>query len=377
MGQTNWILYKTMRKFVFTISFACIGAVSGMAQGYSIRGTVSPDNDGKKIYLVENKNNRYVRLDSAVIKNCFFRIDGKVETPRRACLVLNVRGREVTSDFLLENSVIAVNVNTQNEAQFVIMGTPANNAYLESKKITADIRAQSQSCLDQAAAAKDNKAKKDSIYAVLGGLSGKMNQALEELMEANKTNYQGLIMAMSKFGHWPVARSKEFLANVPEELHNTAEYKTMSTVVSLLENTSEGKYFTDLTGKTPEGKPVKLSKYAGKGKYVLVDFWASWCVPCMAEMPNVAKAYKEFKSKGLEIVGVSLDDKLDAWKKAIAAQKMTWPQMSDLKGWRSENASVYGVRGIPMTVLIDRKGNILARELRGEALLKKLKELMP
>lgn len=366
-----------MRKFVFVISLACIGAVAGMAQGYSIRGTVSPDNDGKKIYLVEKKSNQNVKLDSAVIKNCFFQIDGKVEPPQRAYLVLNVQGREITSDFLLENSVIAVNVNTQNEAQFVIMGTPANNAYLESKKITADIRAQSQSCLDQAAAAKDNKAKKDSIYAVLGSLSGKMNQAQEELMEANKTNYQGLIMAMSKFGHWPVAKSKEFLANVPRELHNTTEYKTMSTVVSLLENTSEGKYFTDLTGKTPEGKPIKLSKYAGKGKYVLVDFWASWCGPCMAEMPNVLKAYKEFKGKGLEIVGVSLDDKLDAWKKAIADQKMTWPQMSDLKGWRSENASVYGVRGIPMTVLIDRKGNILARELRGEALFKKLKELMP
>ena len=94
----------------------------------------------------------------------------------------------------------------------------------------------------------------------------------------------------------------------------------------------------------------------------------------MMEMPNVAKAYNLYKSKGLEIVGVSLDSRIEAWKKALAEQKMIWPQMSDLKGWSSDMAKVYGIRAIPATVLIDHNGTIIARDLRGDELLKKIEE---
>ena len=124
----------------------------------------------------------------------------------------------------------------------------------------------------------------------------------------------------------------------------------------------------------PEGKIVKLSDYVGKGKVVLVDFWASWCGPCRREMPNLVETYAKYKGKNFEIVGVSLDQDGAAWKEAIKKMNMTWPQMSDLKFWQSEGAQLYAVNSIPHTVLIDGSGKIIARGLHGEELQAKIAE---
>ena len=133
-------------------------------------------------------------------------------------------------------------------------------------------------------------------------------------------------------------------------------------------------YFVDFEMQTPEGKTVKLSDYVGKGKVVLVDFWASWCGPCRREMPNLVETYAKYKGKNFEIVGVSLDQDGAAWKEAIKKLDMTWPQMSDLKFWQSEGAQLYAVNSIPHTVLIDGSGKIIARGLHGEELQAKIAE---
>lgn len=138
--------------------------------------------------------------------------------------------------------------------------------------------------------------------------------------------------------------------------------------------TAVGQKFTDFEMQTPEGKTVKLSDYVGKGKVVLVDFWASWCGPCRREMPNLVEAYAKYKNKNFEIVGVSLDQSADAWKEAIKKLNITWPQISDLKYWNCEGAQLYAVSSIPHTVLIDGEGTILARGLHGDELQEKIAE---
>lgn len=130
----------------------------------------------------------------------------------------------------------------------------------------------------------------------------------------------------------------------------------------------------DFTLDSPDGKKISLKDF--KGKVVLIDFWASWCGPCRRENPNVVAMYNRYKDKGFEILGVSLDRSKDPWVKAIADDKLTWPHVSDLKGWSSSAAALYGITSIPHTVLVDREGRIIARQLRGEVLGRKLEEVL-
>lgn len=123
-----------------------------------------------------------------------------------------------------------------------------------------------------------------------------------------------------------------------------------------------------------DGNTIALKEY--KGKYVFLDFWASWCGPCRREVPNVAKMYKALKGKDFEVIGISIDNKEDAWKNAVKEMKMTWPQACDLEAWNSLVARKYNVQAVPRTILIDPEGKVIGIDLRGEDLTKKVKELM-
>jgi thiol-disulfide isomerase/thioredoxin len=136
-----------------------------------------------------------------------------------------------------------------------------------------------------------------------------------------------------------------------------------------------GQKFHELTMKDFDDKDVTLSQWAGRGNYVLVDFWASWCGPCRQEMPNLVENYEKYHAKGFEIVGVSFDQKKEAWTAAVQQLGMRWPQMSDLKGWKCAAADAYGIFSIPSSVLLDPQGNIVAMDLRGAALGKKLHDI--
>lgn len=135
-----------------------------------------------------------------------------------------------------------------------------------------------------------------------------------------------------------------------------------------------GATFPDFDAKDLAGQPLSLSKY--KGKVVLVDFWATWCGPCRAELPNVVAAYSKYHEKGFDIVGISLDQSEDALKNFLPENKVTWAQYFDGKGWENELARKYGITSIPMTFLLDKEGKIVAKDLRGEALAAELDRLL-
>ena len=142
--------------------------------------------------------------------------------------------------------------------------------------------------------------------------------------------------------------------------------------IDLAAATSINSKFVDLGLSGPQGQTVWVGDYVGQNKLVLIDFWASWCGPCIRELPNVVKAYERFHDKGLEIVGVSLDKDKASWLAAIEQTGQKWPQMSDLKGWDCAGAQIYGIQSIPANVLIDSHGKIVARDLRGDALLEEI-----
>ena len=136
--------------------------------------------------------------------------------------------------------------------------------------------------------------------------------------------------------------------------------------------TEPGETFVDIALPGPQGQTVRVRDYVDQNKLVLIDFWASWCGPCMREMPTVVKAYELYHGKGLEIVGVSLDKDKASWLAAIEQTGQKWPQMSDLKGWDCLGAQFYGIQSIPANVLIDEHGKIVAKDLRGDALLEEI-----
>ncbi|MFM8850887.1 MAG: peroxiredoxin family protein [Cytophagales bacterium] len=150
--------------------------------------------------------------------------------------------------------------------------------------------------------------------------------------------------------------------------------KELSNQVEKLKVTAVGQIAPEISLANPSGEIVKLSSL--RGKYVLIDFWAKWCGPCRRENPNVVKAYKRFKDKGFEVFGVSLDRSKEDWLKAIAEDGLTWTHVSDLKYFESQAAKDYNINAIPFSILLDKSGKIIAKNLRGAALEKKLEEVV-
>jgi peroxiredoxin len=239
----------------------------------------------------------------------------------------------------------------------------------KAKKITADAKA---APADQQQTAEFQ----NSIQAKLKAVQAEQETTLKAFITANPNSYLSLLALSSLGGPSADPAEIEPLYNqLSPLLKSTEAGYAMKVAIDKMKATSIGAIAPDFTQNDANGTPVKLSSF--RGKYVLLDFWASWCGPCRQENPNVVKAYNKYKTKKFTIVGVSLDrpDGRADWMAAVKNDGLTWTQVSDLKFWNNEAAALYFVSSIPQNYLIGPDGKIIAKNLRGEDLENKLAEI--
>jgi len=209
-------------------------------------------------------------------------------------------------------------------------------------------------------------------------LLGQVKESKEELIaqvKANPSSIETLKTIQRVGGYNPDYKElRKLFKELDRSVRRSEQGKQFGYYLKRLENSSVGKKAPGIMQLTPEGEPFSLTDL--RGKYVLIEFWASWCPDCRRENPNLVKTYTEFKDRNFEILGVSFDRKLEDWVAAIEKDKLAWKHISDLQSWQNAAGTLYGVRAIPQNILVDPEGIIVARNLHGEELNTKLRELL-
>jgi peroxiredoxin len=360
---------------------------------YTIKGKIGKV--GKPAVVIISNASTRTPLDTIEMKGGNFQFKGSADEPFRASLLLFHKGlpaagvttpagqppldRE-TFAFVIEPGNLKI-TSKDSLKNAVVSGSKLNDenqALQLAMKSLDDLRGQIQQLIRNSTQEEQKTAEFEAKYEKLyDQYSGMQKKIQMDFIKAHPDSWLCLDLIRQAGGYQPDVKEIEPLFNgLSERVRNTKTGKEFADNLVKLHKTAIGEIAPDFTQNDPDGKPVKLSDF--RGKYLLIDFWASWCGPCRQENPNVVKTYNEFKDKNFTILGVSLDREngRDAWLKAIEKDQLTWNHVSDLKYWNNEVSKLYMVRAIPDNFLIGPDGKIIARGLRGEALREKLAELL-
>ncbi|TCC94438.1 AhpC/TSA family protein [Pedobacter frigiditerrae] len=347
-----------------------ISSVSAIAQTFNITGQTTGIDDGTWLYLRTSSPEK--TLDSTKVINGRFKLVGKTNEKVSHLAIYTAKYENYLFFWAEQNTHLQLKNGEFKKG--IITGSKTQTQTDLRNKLKEPNRKLQDSLSQLLAKEKDIATKKE--------LKEKLNTAKNAEKELDikdvRDNPNSLISAyiLSVYAStWGKEKSAELYNNLSSEMKNTTYGKTINDFINLNQEIKIGGKFADFEQANTADKKIKLSGI--KAKYILLEFWGSWCGPCREENPNLVKTYNAYKDKGFEILGVAADDKKEQWLKAIKDDHLPWENVSDLKGDKNEAALIYGISAYPTNFLIDEKGIIIAKNLRGDALSKKLAELLP
>ncbi|MDR0680545.1 MAG: AhpC/TSA family protein [Dysgonamonadaceae bacterium] len=376
-----------MKKIIlFALSLITLHACAQEENTYSIKGKIGNYDAPAKIYLQYVEDNEIISQSSTLEKGKFS-FSGKIEFPTEGKITILPRGGHINGYHIDKEEftfIIAAEKMEINSPDFLqnatISGSKINADRERLQKSVTSVSEKINHLMDEVQNAPIELANNESYIKEVQYRYDSYQQELQNtylsFVKNNPNSYISLMIIMElepQIGN--VETINTLLKGLNPEIQNSVTGKLFANKIQAYKATTIGSIAPDFTLNDPNGKLVHLSDF--RGKYLLIDFWASWCIPCRRENPNVVRAYNSYKNKNFEILGVSLDGKeqKEAWLQAIQKDQLAWPQVSDLKGWRSSVAIQYNITTIPQNFLLDPNGVIIAKNLRGEALPAKLAAL--
>lgn len=371
-----------MKKIILTLGVvATVFTACDFSPKYTINGSIQ-NNVSDKVFLKEFKDNTPVIVDSASVVDNTFIFKGKIDKTKKLYLFTDKNAQRPIVGLYVENTDMTINIDNNDPNATVITGGKAQdlaNKFGEiDKKFEEDTKPLNDKYMALIPKKEELGKKFEEEVSILRDEYIKLaDNAQEANLSLIKENLSSVVSAdkfTRYFSKLKLEDAREITNSFTGEAADCESIIKLKERIAIIDNVAVGKPAPDFKLASPSGEMISPSMF--KGKVLIIDFWASWCGPCRGENPNVVKMYKKFHEKGLEILSVSLDDNKDKWTKAIAEDGLIWNHVSDLKGWNSEAAKLYGVTGIPHIVLLDKDGIIIAKNLRGEELETKLNEII-